>query len=52
MQQLGTGTASMLAGFIVIRANDGRLLHYDKLGYASIVILGITYLLGKAIFQK
>jgi predicted MFS family arabinose efflux permease len=40
LQQLGTGMASLVTGFIVIKdPTSGRLLHYDWVGYLSIAVL-------------
>ncbi len=39
IQQFGTSIASLVAGFVVIKLPDGKIHHYDWLGYLSIVIL-------------
>ncbi|HMT00138.1 MAG TPA: MFS transporter [Saprospiraceae bacterium] len=52
MQQMGTGLASLVAGWVVIKNNDGSLLHYPALGYFSIVILLATLLAGYRVFGK
>lgn len=38
LQQLATGTASLLAGFIVTKSNTGEFLNYNYVGYISIVL--------------
>lgn len=39
IQQLGTTIASLIAGFVVMKQPDGKIYHYDWLGYISIIIL-------------
>jgi len=39
-QQLFTGVASIISGLIVTKAEDGRILHYDLVGYLSIALVG------------
>lgn len=51
VQQLGTGLASVAAGLIVYKDNTGRIQHFDWLGYASIVVLIISLLLGRYLFR-
>jgi predicted MFS family arabinose efflux permease len=36
VQSLGSGSASLLAGLIIERADDGRLLHYEIVGYIAV----------------
>lgn len=40
LQQIGSGVASFVAGLIVTRAPDGKLMNY---GYTSYIILGATF---------
>ena len=48
IQQLSGGLASLVAGHIVTRAADGRILHYDIAGYVVVTSSLITaYLLTK-----
>lgn len=47
MLQLGSGTASFIGGLIVERAADGKLLHYEWVGYLSITFMIIGIILGK-----
>ena len=40
MQQLGSGLAALLVGFIVSKNDEtGKLVHYDWVGYLSILVL-------------
>lgn len=52
VQQLGTSFASVLAGIIVIKANDGKLHHYNWLGYISVLVLLGCLFLGRYIFKE
>jgi MFS transporter, DHA1 family, inner membrane transport protein len=52
MQQLGTAAASFISGLVVVNAADGKLLHYNWLGYISIFILLCCFLLGQYLFGK
>jgi MFS transporter, DHA1 family, inner membrane transport protein len=52
MQQLGTGSASLVAGMLVSKAPNGQLIHFDYLGYISVLVLGITLVVGSGIFGK
>ncbi len=48
IQQLFTGIASNLAGFIIVSKTDHQLLHYDVVGYISIgVIAACVFLAGR-----
>ena len=51
IQQLSGGTASVIAGHIVVQGADGRLQNFDVVGYvvvaASIVALGLVWRLQK-----
>ncbi len=52
VQQLGTAAASFIAGFIVIQGADGKIQHYNWLGYISIVVLLICFFLARRLFRK
>ncbi len=52
VQQLGTSIASFVAGLIVIKASDGKIEHYNWLGYISIVVLLCCFFLGRYLFGK
>ena len=50
VQQLGTGIASITAGFIVTEDSTGKLHQYEWVGYLSILVLLLGLLLGRYIF--
>ena len=50
VQQLGTGIASLIAGFIVTKDSAGKLYRYEWVGYISIVVLLLGLLLGRYLF--
>jgi predicted MFS family arabinose efflux permease len=52
IQQFGSGLASLLAGYLVDKAPDGKILHYPGLGYASVFILLGCLLLGRLLFKQ
>lgn len=52
MQQLGTAAASFVSGLIVVSGADGKLVHYNWLGYISIFILLCCFLIGQYLFGK
>ena len=52
VQQLGTAAASFIAGFIVIQSTDGKIQHYNWLGYISIAVLLICFFLARRLFRK
>jgi predicted MFS family arabinose efflux permease len=56
MQQLSGGVASLLAGSIVSQAADGRLDHYDVLGYvvvfAMAVVMALMYPIHRTVMLK
>lgn len=51
VQQLGTGAASLIAGWIVIEGNGGKILHYSWLGYLSVIVLLVCAWLGLQVFR-
>jgi DHA1 family inner membrane transport protein len=52
MQQAGTFLASIISGFIVVESKkNGKLLHYEWVGYLSIVVLLVCLVLGWMIFR-
>ena len=51
IQQLGTTIASLIAGFIVVKHPDGKIYHYDWLGYFSIGILSGCAILANLLFK-
>lgn len=52
VQQLGTGAASLISGFVVLEGEGGRILRYSWLGYLSILVLLICSWLGYKIFRN
>ena len=52
VQQWGTGFASLIAGFIVLEGQGGKILRYSWLGYLSILVLLICAWLGYKIFGR
>ena len=52
VQQLGSGIASLAAGVIVITDDSGKILHYNWVGYLSILVLIVSLILGRHIFKN
>lgn len=56
MQQLSGGVASSVAGLIVHQSADGRIIHYDRLGYvvagAMTTVMLLMYPIHRAVMQK
>jgi MFS transporter, DHA1 family, inner membrane transport protein len=52
VQQLGTGSASIIAGFIVVEDKAGKLARYNWVGYISILVLLLALLLARFLFKK
>lgn len=56
VQQLFVGSASLIAGYIVEKAPDNKILHFSTTGYLSIALLicsiGIGYRLHRALLLK
>ena len=51
VQQLGTSTASFVAGMVVTAGADGKLVHYGWLGWLSVAVLLICLAVGMKIFK-
>lgn len=51
-QQLFTGFASVIAGFIVTQDDKGRILHYNWVGFLSVAIVFGTLFLGRGLAKK
>jgi predicted MFS family arabinose efflux permease len=51
VQQLGTGASSLVAGFVVLQGEGGKILRYSWLGYLSVVVLLFCAWLGYSIFR-
>ncbi len=52
VQQLGTGIASLISGFIVTKDSTGKLYRYEWVGYISIVVLLLGLVLGRYLFAN
>lgn len=52
IQQLGSGLAALAAGAIVSTEKSGKIVHYDWVGYLSIVILLACLIFGRVIFRS
>ena len=52
VQQLGTGIASVAAGLIVFKDKAGHIQHFDWLGYASVVVLLASLIMGRYLFSR
>jgi hypothetical protein len=56
LQQFSGGVASSMAGLIVVQAPDGKLLHYDLLGYvvmgAMTLVIALMYPIHRAVMLK
>jgi len=51
VQQLGTSTASFVAGMVVTAGADGKLVHYGWLGWLSVAVLLVCLAVGMKIFK-
>ncbi len=51
LQQAGTGLASLLAGFVVVETEGGKIGNYSALGIISIIALLISLWLAQNIFS-
>jgi len=51
LQQAGTGLASLLAGFVVVETEGGKIGNYSALGIISIIALLISIWLAQNIFS-
>jgi MFS transporter, DHA1 family, inner membrane transport protein len=52
VQQIGSGLASLASGYIVVKGEQGRIEHYDWVGYLSVVVLTVSLLLARQIFKQ
>lgn len=52
VQQLGSGLASLSAGAIVVTEPSGKILHYNWVGYLSVVVLLSSFFLARYLFGK
>ena len=51
-QQLFTGMASLVSGVIVSKAADGRIMHYNRVGYLSALVVAGSIYLGYRLARK
>ncbi len=51
-QQLFTGLSSIIAGLIVIKSPDGKIHHYNWVGYLSVVIVFSTIFFAMSLAKK
>ncbi|MBC7850671.1 MAG: MFS transporter [Chitinophagaceae bacterium] len=51
-QQIGTSVAAIVSGYIVTKGSDGKIHHFEWVGYLSIIVLVMCALLGHLIFRK
>jgi predicted MFS family arabinose efflux permease len=51
-QQLFTGLASIIAGLIVSKGADGKILHYNRVGYLATAIVASTIYLGHLLAKR
>jgi predicted MFS family arabinose efflux permease len=52
VQQLGTSTASFVAGQVVTASADGKIMHYGWLGWLSVMVLLTCLLIGLKTFRQ
>ncbi len=52
IQQLGSGLAALCAGAIVLTEKSGKIIHYNWVGYLSILVLFLSLIFGRAIFKN
>jgi predicted MFS family arabinose efflux permease len=52
VQQIGTGLASVVAGYVVFNDKGGKIYRYEWLGYLSIVVLVISLVMGYFLFSN
>ncbi|MBM3439982.1 MAG: MFS transporter [Bacteroidetes bacterium] len=52
MQQLGTGLASLIAGWMVVRGENGKILHYEQVGWLSIALLLMSIFIARQVFKN
>lgn len=51
-QQLFTGLASLVAGMVVSKGENGKILHYNVLGYLSAMVVASTIYLGYKLAKR
>jgi predicted MFS family arabinose efflux permease len=51
-QQLSAGLASLVSGALVSKSPEGRILHYDRVGWLSATVVFLTILLGYRLAKR
>ena len=51
-QQLSAGMASLVSGAMVGKSPEGRILHYDRVGWLSAAVVSLTILLGYRLARR
>ena len=56
LQQIAGGIASVLAGLVIVQDNNGKLNHYDTLGYIVVIVMMLCaismYFINKQVTKK
>jgi len=52
IQHLGTGVAALVSGYIVTEDKGGTLMHYEWVGYLSVIVLLAGFFLGRYLFRN
>jgi predicted MFS family arabinose efflux permease len=52
IQQLFTGLAALISGIIVANQSDGKILHYNWVGYLSVIIVFCTLFIAKRLAKR
>ena len=52
VQQLFTGLASLISGVIVVKQSSGKILHYNWVGYLSVVIVFSTLFIANKLAKR
>jgi predicted MFS family arabinose efflux permease len=51
IQQLGSGLASLVAGYVVVKGDNNRIENFSWVGIMSIIVLSICLLMARQIFK-
>ena len=51
-QQLSAGLASLVSGVLVSKSPEGRILHYDRVGWLSAAVVSLTLILGHRLARR
>ena len=56
IQQISGGVAAAIAGLIVVQMPDGKIMHYDTLGYvvmgATVITMAMMYMINQQVAKK